>query len=249
MLPLIKPIVFFDVETTGLKPDEDRICSLCMVKIMPDGERVEKYTLVNPGRPIPAAVTEIHGITDEMVKDAPRFEQIARGILLFIMGCDLAGFNCNTFDAPFLYYEFNRAKIEWDHGSTNIVDVGNIFKIQEPRTLSAAYYFYCGQELDEAHNAKADVNATIDVFIAQLQKYEIPETIPELALLSAFDKKRIDIAGRLYLDDDGDACFSFGKNKDKKAKSDPSYLDWIINKSDFPADFKQLCIRIKQNTL
>lgn len=171
-LNLIRPIAFFDLETTGTDVEKDFIVSINIIKIMPGGEVEKKGALLNPGIPIPEGASSVHGITDQMVKDAPTFKQYSRGILGFLDGCDLGGFNLLKFDVPLLFNEFERSGISWDLSTIHIVDAGNIYKIQEPRTLSAAYKFYTGHVLEDAHEAEADNMATIEVFMAQLAMFQ-----------------------------------------------------------------------------
>src|SRR5690606_29861619 len=162
-IKLERPLVFLDIESTGIDREHDRIIELSLVKMMPDGEVVTRTRRLNPTIPIPPAATEVHGITDQDVKDMPTFAQVANGVLELISGCDLAGYNSINYDFPMLFNEFMRAGINWNYDQHQMVDVGNIFKIKEERTLSAAVQFYCGKELDGAHGAEADTLATVDV--------------------------------------------------------------------------------------
>ncbi len=169
MLQLNRPIAFIDLETTGVNLSTDRIVEIAIIKILPDGSRQVKRKLINPEMPIPKPSTDIHGITDEMVKDAPTFKQAGNEIKQFLENCDLGGYNSNRFDIPMLMEEFLRAGMEVDLSTRRMVDVQHIFYTMEPRTLTAAYKFYCEKELVDAHSAEADVNATIDVLMSQIQ--------------------------------------------------------------------------------
>lgn len=248
-LNLIRPIAFFDLETTGTDVEKDFIVSINIIKIMPGGEVEKKGALLNPGIPIPEGASSVHGITDEMVKDAPTFKQYSRGILGFLDRCDLGGFNLLKFDVPLLFNEFERSGISWDLSTIHIVDAGNIYKIQEPRTLSAAYKFYTGHVLEDAHEAEADNMAAIEVFMAQLAMYpDLPANVAELAEFSNFGKKRADVGGKFSIDADGDYIFNFGKNLNKKAKTEMSYLYWMIE-GNFNSDTKRICRLILEENL
>lgn len=243
-----RPICFLDLETTGVNPQKDRIVEIAIVKCDIDllGYE-EKVKRVNPEMKIPQSASDVHGITDEMVKDEPGFKAFARGIFDFISGCDIAGYNSNNYDVPMLYAEFLRAGITWDYSGVNFIDVCNIFKIKEARTLSAAVKFYLNQTHEGAHGALADVHATIDVFQTQLVQYELEKMTPhELALFSNYDKTILDISGKFTTDNDGDIIFNFGQHKGKKAKSELSYLDWMMNKGDFTEDTKMIIRKILQ---
>jgi len=245
MLQLIRPLIFVDFESTGTDVKTDLIVEYSFCKLLPDGEREIKTGYFNPGRPIPPAATEVHKITDEMVKNAPTFKQKAKGILEFISGCDLAGFNSNRFDFPLLHAEFARAGIVWDHTQHQMIDVGNIFKIKEERTLSAAYNFYCGKSLDGAHSAEVDILATVEVLQGQFEKYDdLPTDMQELEVYSNFGKKRLDLAGAFVYADDGETIlFNIGKNKGQKA-DDYGFLRWMVFTADFPADTKKIATEL-----
>lgn len=238
MLQLLRPIVFMDFETTGTNTEKDKIVEMACVKLMPNGDRTVKTYRINPIIPIPEGATKVHGITNEMVKDAPTFKQLSKGMLEYISGCDLAGFKSNTFDFPMLYSEFLNAGIEWDYSKHNFIDVGNIFQIQEPRTLSAAVKFYCGKVLEDAHSAEADILATIDVFEKQINCYpDLPNTIQELDIFCNFGSKRLDMSGKFAYADDGETViFNFGPSKGKPAKNDYGFLKWMVFKADFAPD-------------
>lgn len=236
-LKLEKPIVFLDIESTGLDLEMDRIIELALCKIHPDGTREVKTNRYNPAIHIPEASTEIHGITDEDVKDKPFFKQHAKGIVSFMEGCDIGGFNSNFFDIPMLYTELARAGVEFDYKSRNLIDVGNIFKIKEQRNLAAAYKFYCNQDIENAHSAEADILATVDVFFAQVERYEdMPEDMTALALFSNYDKPILDLFGKFTTDKDGNILLNFGKHKGQKAADNLSFLEWMLYRGTFHKD-------------
>lgn len=173
MIKVNKPLAFFDLETTGVSTADDRIVSIAVKKYLPDGSVEDKYMLINPERPIPEGATQVHGISDEMVKDAPSFKKIAKSLHAFLEGCDLAGFNIINFDIPLLAEEFLRAGLSFPIIGTRFLDACTIYRIKEVRTLSAGYKFYCGKEMTDAHNAQADVNATCEVLEKQMELYEM----------------------------------------------------------------------------
>ncbi|MBN8834857.1 MAG: DNA polymerase III subunit epsilon [Niastella sp. SCN 39-18] len=235
-LKLTHPIVFIDLETTGLSLSTDHIIEIAMVKIMPDGTRINKRKLINPGVPIPPSSTEIHGITDEMVKDAPTFKQAANEIKQFLENCDLGGYNSNRFDVPMLMEEFLRAEMNIDLSKQRMVDVQHIFYTMEPRTLTAAYKFFCNKEMENAHSAEVDIMATIEVFEAQLKRYEqLGDTVSSI-LETIGEDKIIDYARRFGYNENNEPVFNFGKFKGKTTTDvftyEPQYYDWIM-KSDF----------------
>ncbi len=239
-LKLERPLAFFDIESTGINTMHDRIVELAIVKLMPDGQRIRKEFMVNPQIPIPKEATEIHGITNEDVQDKPSFKEVANEVKQFIEDCDLAGFNSNRFDIPMLNEEFLRAGMEPDIKDRKLVDVQAIYHKKEPRNLSAAYKFYCDRELENAHRALADTEATVDILLAQIDKYE--DLSHNVTGLDHFTErgKYIDYARRLVWVED-EACFNFGKHKGKTLnevfRKEPQYYDWIMN-SDFPQDTK-----------
>lgn len=240
-LNLMRPLCFIDLEATGLDRENDRIVEISILKMDEEGEVTVKTRRINPEMPIPAQATEIHGITDQDVTNEPTFKRLAKGLHDFIKDCDLAGYNSNAFDFPMLYAEFRRAGIEWEYSKSSMVDVGNIFKIREPRTLEAAVKFYTGQDHENAHGAEADVRATVAVFFKQIFKYtDLPETIEELALLSNHGKPMLDLSGKFSIDVDGDVIFNFGPHRGKKAKDELSFVQWMYSK-DFPPDTKAIC--------
>lgn len=247
-LNLKKPIVFFDLETTGINIVTDRIVEISALKVKPDGTEELKTYRVNPGMPIPKHSSDIHGILDEDVKDCPTFKEIARQVAKFIEGCDLAGYNSNRFDVPLLAEEFVRADVDIDMGKRRFVDVQTIFHKMEQRTLTAAYKFYCGLELEGAHGAEADTRATYEVLKAQLDKYETLEN--DMDYLSKFSahNKNVDFAGRIVFNDKGEELINFGKNKGKKVvdvlRDEPGYYNWIMQ-GEFSLYTKKVLTNIK----
>jgi DNA polymerase III subunit epsilon len=252
MLQLKRPIAFFDLETTGVSLSADRIVEVAIIKLLPDGSRQVKRKLINPQMPIPKASSDIHGITDDMVKDAPTFKQAANEIKVFIDGCDMAGYNSNRFDIPILMEEFLRVGLEVDLSKRKMVDVQHIFYTMEPRTLTAAYKFFCEKELVDAHSAEADVNATIDVFLAQLDRYKNLGNSVESVLEVIGEDKIVDYARRFSFDDKGVEVFNFGKFKGRSVaevlKAEPQYYDWMM-RGDFPLHTKQKLTEILNRTL
>ncbi len=252
MLQLKRPIVFIDLETTGVSLSFDRIVEIAMIKILPDGTRQVKRKLLNPGIPIPKESSEIHGITDEMVKDAPTFKQAGNEIKMFIENCDLGGYNSNRFDIPILMEEFLRAGMDVDLSTRKMIDVQHIFYTMEPRTLTAAYKFFCNKELVNAHSAEADVDATIDVLMAQLKRYENLGNSVDSILDVIGEDKIVDYARRFGFDDKGNEVFNFGKHKGRTVtsilKAEPQYYDWMM-RGDFPLHTKQKLTEILNRTL
>ena len=247
-LNLKKPIVFFDLETTGVDITHDRIVEISIIKVMPDGQEIERSRRVNPGIPIPAEATAIHGITNEMVANEPSFKQLAKSLANELTGCDLAGFNSNRFDIPMLDQEFQRAGVKFDFSKARFVDVQTIFHKKEPRTLSAAYRFYCKEELEGAHNAANDTRATLEVLKAQLDHYDdLPNDIEELSKFSQ-QGRSVDFMSRLVYNDKNQEVINFGKYKGRLAEDvlrrDPSYYDWIL-KGDFSQNTKDCFTRIR----
>jgi len=247
-LNLDRPVVFFDLESTGTNILHDRIVEISVIKVFPDGSEVERTRRINPGIPIPAEATAVHHITDEDVKDAPRFEQIARSLAELFAGSDIAGFNSNRFDIPLLDQEFHRAGVDFDLNGVRFVDVQTIYHKKEPRTLVAAYRYYCGKNLEDAHSALADTTATMEVLLAQLEKYE---DLPcDVAALSEYacNNRNVDLMGRLIFDEQGREIINFGKYKGKLAEEvlskDPGYYSWIMN-GDFPQNTKNAFTRIR----
>ena len=246
-LSLKRPIVFFDLETTGVDISKDRIVEISMVKVMPNGEEIVKTRRINPQMHIPESASAIHGITDEDVKDEPSFAQIAKSLSQFIEGCDFGGFNSNRFDLPMLVEEFLRAGVDVDFRKRKFIDVQNIFHKMEQRTLVAAYKFYCDKDLTDAHSAEADTRATYEVLKAQLDRYaELQNDVEALAAFSTRGEVA-DYAGRILYNDKGEEVFAFGKYKgcsvEETFKKEPSYYTWIMN-GDFPLATKRLITEI-----
>ena len=250
-LNLKRPIIFFELETTGVDPAKDRIVEISMVKVMPDGEEIVKTRKINPGMHIPEESTAIHGITDADVADAPSFAQVAKSLAQFVQGCDFGGFNSNRFDLPLLVEEFMRAGVEVDFKRRKFIDVQNIFHKKEQRTLVAAYKFYCDKDLTEAHSAEADTRATYEVLKAQLDRYpDLENDIDALADYSARGET-VDYAGRIVYNDKGEEVFSFGKYKGRRVEEifqlEPSYYSWMMN-GDFPLYTKKVITEIRFRT-
>ena len=248
-LKLYRPLAFFDLETTGVVIGMDRIVELGILKILPDGTKTNKTWRINPEMHIPEVVSKIHGIYDKDVADCPTFKEVANDVNHYLNNVDLAGYNSNRFDVPLLVDEFLRAGIEFDIRGRKLIDVQHIFHKMEQRTLSAAYKFYCNQELIDAHSAEADVRATYEVLEAQLERYS-DQLQPDAAFLHAFcnNSKNVDLAGRIVYDDKKREVFNFGKYKGRLVtdvfKTDPSYYDWML-KGDFSRDTKQVVTALR----
>lgn len=258
------PLSFFDLETTGTNIANDRIIEIAVIKVMPNGDVLRKTNLVNPTIPIPAESSVFHGIYDEDVKDKPTFKELAKEYARFLEGSDLAGFNILKFDVPVLVEEFLRADVEFDYSRKRIIDAQRIFHLMEKRTLKAAYQFYCQKELTDSHSAEADTEATLEVLLAQVQRYdnqpvtdtngnkigEVKNDMDALGQLSALDQ--FDLAGRMIRNAKGDVVFNFGKHKGKGVlavlKDEPAYYDWFMN-GDFPLDSKRKLTEVKLSLL
>jgi DNA polymerase III subunit epsilon len=260
-LKLKNPLVFFDLETTGINVIKDRIVEFCFLKVMPNGEKQIRTKRINPTIPIPAESSMIHGIYDEDIKEAPMFKMVAKDTAKFLEGCDLAGFNMLRFDLPLLVEEFLRANVEFDVSHRKLVDAQKIFHLMEPRTLGAAYRFYCNQELIDAHSAEADTIATFEVLDQQVLRYEntkikdtktgkeyVPVTNDIKSLHEITASNMIDLAGRMVYTDDRVAIFNFGKYKDRPVldvfAKDPGYYDWMMN-NEFALNTKQKLTELK----
>lgn len=259
-LNITKPLAFFDLESTGINIVTDRIVEIAIIKINPDGTEEVLTEKVNPTVPIPKEVSEIHGIYDEDVKDCPTFKQRAKEYDNFLKGCDLAGFNLIRYDVPLLVEEFLRAEVDFSIENRSIVDAQRIFHMMEPRNLSAAYKFYCNQELENAHSAEADTRATLEVLLSQVEKYQgvkIKSSSGELVEPIKNDVKALhqlttssfaDLTGRLAYNKKGEEIFNFGKYRNQRVidvfKSDPSYYDWIM-RSDFALSTKKKLTEIR----
>lgn len=247
-LKLNRPIVFFDLETTGTNIMHDRIVEISLIKVMPDGSEVERTRRINPEIPIPAEASAIHGIYDEDVASEPTFRQVAASLAQLMSGCDIAGFNSNRFDIPLLDQEFTRAGINFDICAARFIDVQTIYHKREPRTLVAAYRFYCDKNLEDAHSAAADTRATLEVLKAQLERYEDLPT--EVVALSEYasNNRNVDLMGRLVYDDKRREVINFGKYKGQIAEEvlarDPGYYSWIMQ-GDFTQNTKNAFTRIR----
>jgi len=251
-LKLTKPICFFDLETTGTNVAKDRIVEISILKVFPNGNKESKTWLVNPGVEIPAEVTAIHGISNERVANEPTFKELSKEIYAMIKDSDLGGFNSNRFDIPLLAEEMLRADIDFDLKNMAAIDVQTIFHKMEKRTLAAAYKFYCGKELSDAHSAEADTLATYEVLLSQLDRY--PDLENNVKKLAEFSKHRqfADFAGFIGYDEDEIEVFAFGKHKGKKVldvlENEPGYFGWIQN-ADFPLYTKKVLTQIKLRQL
>ena len=242
-LNLKRPLVFFDLETTGTSITRDRIVELSYIKVNPDGTEEDKCRRINPEMHIPEESTAIHHITDEDVKDAPTFRQIANSLNEQLRDCDIAGYNSNKFDVPLLIEEFARAGINFQVADRRFVDVQNIFHKMEQRTLIAAYRFYCGKDLTDAHSALADTRATYEVLLGQLERYDTLEN--DVEKLSEFSRsgRAVDLAARIVLNDNDVPVFNFGKHKGQPVKEvfrkERSFYSWIMQ-GDFPKNTKDV---------
>ena len=243
-LNLDKPIVFFDLETTGLDVGVDKIVSIAVTKIMPDGEMINKSSLINPVIPIKKEASDIHGIKNEDLLDKPKFQQLAKSLFEFMSDCYLAGYNNNYFDNSMLQEEFLRCGIEFPNYDIVSIDVCAIFKNFEKRDLSSALKFYCGKELENAHDANADNTATLEVFFAQLEKYDElkGKTLNEISKIGK-NEDWVDFQGRIVRDSEGDFCWNFGKAKGKKIKFEMGFGDWVLT-NNFPQSFKNMVSKI-----
>ncbi|MBS1549877.1 MAG: 3'-5' exonuclease [Bacteroidetes bacterium] len=247
-LKLHKPLCVFDLETTGTQVGKDKIVEICILKVNPDASRESKTWLVNPEMPIPAEASAVHGIYDTDVAQAPTFKEIAPKILELINGSDLAGFNSNRFDVPLLAEELLRAGLDFDLSKFRLVDAQTIYHKKEPRNLGAAYQYYCGKELLNAHSAEADVLATFEVLDAQVGKYDdLPKDIAGLSDYS-YHNKFADLAGMIHFNDKNEEIFAFGKYKGQVVKDvfqkDLGYYGWIQN-ADFPLYTKKVFTAIQ----
>ncbi len=248
-LNLKNPVVFFDLETTGTNISADRIVEICYLKVHPNGNEEAKTLRINPEMHIPEEASSVHGIYDADVADCPTFKEVAKDIAKDIEGCDLAGFNSNRFDIPVLAEEFLRAGVDIDMMKRKFIDVQVIFHKLEQRTLSAAYKFYCGKNLEDAHTAEADTRATYEVLKAQLDRYpdELKNDMAFLSEYSSFNKN-VDFAGRIVYNEKGEEVFNFGKYKGQTVKyilqRDPGYYSWIMQ-GDFTLNTKNVLTKIR----
>lgn len=251
-LNLTKPICFFDLETTGTNLAKDRIVEMAILKVFPNGNKESKTWLVNPEMNIPDEVVAIHGISNEKVANEPTFKDLSIQVYEMIKGCDLAGYNSNRFDIPLLVEELLRAGIDFEMKNVVAVDVQTIFHKKEQRTLSAAYQFYCGKNLEDAHSAEADTTATYEVLKSQLDRYEDLQN--DIKYLGDFSSRRrcADFAGFVAYNKKGEEVFGFGKHKNKLVEEvfekEPGYYGWIQN-ADFPLYTKKILTAIKLRKL
>ena len=251
-LQLTKPLCFFDLETTGTDISKDRIVEIAILKLHPNGTQEKMEKRINPEIQIPFEVSQIHGITNEMVANSPTFKEESHKIYSFIKGCDLAGYNSDRFDIPLLVEELLRAEVSFNFNNIKTVDVQTIFHKMEARTLTAALRFYCDEELSDAHSAQADAKATHDVLLAQLDRYDDLE--PNVDFLNNFSKRKktADFAGFLVFDKSNEMCFGFGKHKGKKIKdileNEPGYFGWVLN-ADFPRYTKKILTEVRLQSM
>ncbi len=236
-----RPLVFFDIESTGLNTKTDQIVEISLIKVFPDKSKETKTFRIKPHVAISKGAFDTHHISMEDLKNCESFHYHANAILEFLKGTDIVGFNSNRFDIPLLYNEFQRAGIEWDWKQHNLIDVGNLYKIENPRTLVAAYKQYTGEDLEEAHSAQADVEATIKVFDSLTADSDL--TPEELALKSNFDKKMADLNNFFSIDVDNDYVFNFGKYRGEKANLHLDFVEWMAYK-DFPSDTLKICDKL-----
>ncbi len=251
MLQLKKPLAIIDLESTGINVASDRIVEIAIVRLSVDGTRKIKRKLINPEMPMPAEVVAIHGITDEMVKSAPTFKQVANEVKQFLDSCDLCGYNSNRFDIPMLMEEFLRAGMEFEMKGRRLLDVQRIYHMMEQRTLSAAYKFYCSKDLVGAHGAEADAVATLEVLEAQILKYEQLGNTVDSILRFTGDDLIVDLSRRFVMEN-GVETFNFGKFKGRAVaevlKSEPQYYDWMM-KGDFTLHTKKKLTEIFNRTM
>ena len=257
---LERPLVLFDLETTGLNIGKDKIVEICLLKVFPDGTQEEKTMRLNPECHIPEEVSKVHGIYDKDVKDKPIFREVADEINDFMADCDIAGFNSNHFDIPLLVEEFLRCGKMFDLRNRKLIDVQQVFHKMEPRNLIAAYKFYCGKDLNDAHSADADTKATFEVLDAQIARYANTKYVdkngnvtcpvtPYVKDLSNFtvNSRNVDFAAHIVLNDKDEAVFNFGKHKNSRVKEvftkEPAYYSWMMN-ADFPLYTKQVITQI-----
>ncbi|TVQ92915.1 MAG: 3'-5' exonuclease [Bacteroidetes bacterium] len=264
-LNLKRPITFFDIESTGTNVVQDRIVEICFLKLMPDGTTETKIRRINPTIPIPPEVTAIHGISNEDVANEPTFKQISKSLYDWLKDCDLAGYNSNKFDVPMLIEEFLRCDIDFNLKNRSLVDVQNIFHKMEPRTLKAAYKFYCDKELVDAHSAEADTIATYEILLSQIERYKNTEftdnegntSVPVKNDIQAlyqfsYNHRNADLVGHIVFNAKGKESFNFGKHKGKAVEDvfskEPQYYDWMMN-ADFPLSTKNIIKEIRFRAL
>jgi DNA polymerase-3 subunit epsilon len=244
-MKITKPIIFFDLETTGIEISTARIVQIACIKIDLEGNKEEKNLLIKPLIPIPIEASNVHGITDEKVKDAPYFSQIAKSLAEYFYGCDIAGYNSDRFDLPLLIEEFHRCNIEFPTWELNLVDVFKFERFLNPNNLGAVYERYTGKKLEGSHDALNDVRATLEILLYQLELNQDINTPAEIDLKCQDDKKRYDFGNKTYLDKDGTVRWSFGKNLNKPVMEDMGYLEWVL-KSDFSNELKNKLQQLKK---
>ena len=263
-LNLKTPLCFFDLETTGINISQDRIIEIGVIKLMPNGEILRKTNLVNPTIPIPKESTAIHGINDADVASKPKFKELAKEYARFFEGADLSGFNILKFDVPMLVEEFLRADVEFDYSRKRIIDSQKIFHLMEKRNLAAAVQFYCNRKMENSHSAESDAEASMDILIAQVSKYEnqpVEDGLGNIigtikndmdALTLATSSEMVDLAGRMIKNNKGEVFFNFGKHRGKAVlsifKEEPAYYDWMMQ-GDFPLDTKRRLTEVKLSVL
>lgn len=234
---LKRPLIFFDLETTGVDIATSRIVEIACIKIDLDGNKIEKHSLINPTIPIPKESSEVHGITDEKVANAPKFIELSKSLYAFFYGCDIAGYNSDSFDIPLLVQEFSRCNIFFGDWEFNTIDVLSVEKILRPNKLSDVYKRYTGKDLEDAHTALADVNATLEILFHQ---YDGKEGItPEEIENQYRQKKRYDLSNKLYVNADGKVCWNFGKLMNKPIETDITYVDWVMKQNTFTNETKR----------
>lgn len=235
---ITRPIVFFDIESTGLDLGKDRAVSIATLKIDLEGKTEEKKILINPEMEIPKEASEIHGITDEMVADAPTFKQISKSLFTYFENCDIAGFNSDYYDVPLLMKEFSRCGIDFPTWELNLVDVLKFERMLNSNKLGEVYLRYTGKELEGAHDALNDIRATFEILMCQLQKHGKEDLTPQqIDLMCQGERKRFDLSGKTYLNANGEVCWSIGKNANNPVTKDTAYLNWVLS-SDFPEETK-----------
>ena len=247
-LNLKRPIVFLDLEATGLNIGSDRIVEIALLKVYPNGNRESKVYKVNPTIPIPLEASKIHGIYDKDIQDCPTFKDLSKELNAFMGGTDLGGYNSNKYDVPLLIEEFTRCDVHFDITTRKMIDVQNIFHKMEQRTLVAAYQFYCNKGLVNAHTAEADTEATYEVLLAQLDKYELLKNDVDYLAEFSCVTKNVDLAGRIVFNDKGEEVFNFGKYKGRTVfeifSNEPSYYDWMM-KGDFATNTKTVITQLR----
>jgi len=234
---LKRPLIFFDLETTGVDIANSRIVEIACIKIDVEGNKTEKHTLINPTIPIPKEASDVHGITDEKVANAPKFIQLSKSLYDFFKDCDIAGFNSDNFDIPLLVQEFSRCNIMFGDWDMNTVDVLSVERMLRPNKLTDVYKRYTGKELEDAHSALADVNATIEILFHQYESKE--EITPDEIENSYRVKKRYDLCNKMYINADGKVCWNFGKIINQPIETDMSYVDWVLRQNTFTNETKK----------